>query len=215
MIADSMQKGELNGATCFGVTSEKEIALFGLEDKALYKKNYDAYRSVMKERERVGSYLKTIDKKLEKQARKVFTVKQKKIQDARDAYNDSNSEFIAYLLLLLNEAANAHYSLDASVWLQVCNEAFSFFAKLLQIDKPRPVPFGFVVKKGEKIFFCKDLAIPGPVSEIDIFIISCFKFFFTDMLILCCLKSLATDLIACALLIIMLKIICVNQVGLV
>jgi hypothetical protein len=98
VISEFLQKGEINGATYFAITSEAELEVYGLEDQELYKKNYAAYRAVKKYEKKINEILAEIEKNLNHDVKTFFSKEQKTLLNSFQEYKSGKKDFLAYVV---------------------------------------------------------------------------------------------------------------------
>ncbi|MGH7197593.1 MAG: HD domain-containing phosphohydrolase, partial [Candidatus Omnitrophota bacterium] len=75
-----MKEGHLNAGEFFAITSEKPVSVYGVEEKALYRKNLKAFKGLLEKREKIAGDLKGLERTLEVLGERVYGEEAKRIR---------------------------------------------------------------------------------------------------------------------------------------
>jgi phosphoenolpyruvate-protein kinase (PTS system EI component)/phosphotransferase system HPr-like phosphotransfer protein len=91
-----MQEGKMSAGEFFAATSDKDIALYGIEDNVLYKKNLELLKTVMNDGREAMRSLNSLDALLRRMEDKIYSPKLKKFLEVSRLHKDSKSSFADY-----------------------------------------------------------------------------------------------------------------------
>lgn len=128
-----LDQGVLNGATYQAIVSEQDTDLFGLEDTSLYKQHYEAYMTVMRERNTLADELAEIETVLESLKTRVSNETALMLIQQRDAYQAGQVTFLDYFKTLLEQVQKQDISLFDYTQLMVFSEAVAAIARADEI----------------------------------------------------------------------------------
>ena len=77
---DLLREGRLNAGEFFALTSATPIAVYGAEEKTLYRENLKAFRDLLKQRETIASDIRGLSRSLEVLAERVYSDEIKEIR---------------------------------------------------------------------------------------------------------------------------------------
>ncbi|MFZ5803059.1 MAG: hypothetical protein ACOY3K_08165 [Candidatus Omnitrophota bacterium] len=104
-LADHLaQKGELTGAELFMMEYDKQARAFGIERPELYRKDYDALRSVFKAEPQIARYLFGFEKELDRASSKIFDLATRRLIGEWRKFEAGRREFLPYVKELARAA---------------------------------------------------------------------------------------------------------------
>ncbi len=78
---DLMRKGRMSAAELFSVTRDKDVALYGIEDSALYKENVEQFRRIYDIKDAVGGDITKLRSALDILRRRIYPKELKSLED--------------------------------------------------------------------------------------------------------------------------------------
>lgn len=101
-----MQKGDITGAEFFSITAASPIRLYGIEDRDLYSKNFNAFASSYPAKKEIVGYLSDIRGALGKLKNYIYAEKLKNFDNKIEGYKDEKvtlSNHVQFLSTRLKE----------------------------------------------------------------------------------------------------------------
>ncbi len=106
-----MKKGRITGPEYYAITSEKDMELFGIEDKDKYAKNLDAFKKTMPYRPRFESVVAKLKNIFEQLKPKIYN-RQLILMDSKEkAHDDQEITFSKYCDFLIGMAKKSKLNL--------------------------------------------------------------------------------------------------------
>ncbi|MFH1877451.1 MAG: hypothetical protein ABH883_01410, partial [Candidatus Omnitrophota bacterium] len=107
-----LKQGRINGAEYFAVNSDRDVFLWGVEDKGLYRENLDAYRNSLENINSAGKHLKSLEGVLNDLKAKLYSEKLKEFDTFSSGYLNGSLDFRSYIEFLLRLSLEHGLSLE-------------------------------------------------------------------------------------------------------
>ncbi|MBD3379818.1 MAG: M48 family metalloprotease [Candidatus Omnitrophica bacterium] len=123
-----MDKGELSAAEIYAIERPGDISLWGVEDKELYLKNLDVFRSSLKEKSEMDEYLRAVRQDLEGLKKERFNKELLEMDSLYSRYRDRKIDLEEYFRFVAEKAVEKNIDFGKE-------ENFSGLLKLLEDEK--------------------------------------------------------------------------------
>lgn len=107
-----VKKGRITGPEYYAITSEKDVELFGIEDRSRYLDNLNAFKKTMPYRPRFESVISKITNIFEKLKPKIYNRALLLMDSKEKAYDDEKLTFTKYCDFLINLAKKYKFELE-------------------------------------------------------------------------------------------------------
>ncbi len=104
VATEYLKKGILHGEEYLDLTSDHDFVIWGVEDFALYQKAIDAYRSVVKDREKFQHYLSQIQTTIDTLKPRIFNPGLLSFDEKYTKFLKENISLTEYFQILIQEA---------------------------------------------------------------------------------------------------------------
>ena len=121
VATEYLKKGILHGEEYLDITSNHDFVIWGVEDMTLYQKAIDAYRSVVKGREKFQSYLSRIQMTIDTLKSRIFNSALLSFDEKYAKFLKENISLTDYFQILTQEAKKRDVSLLNFPHLQSLN----------------------------------------------------------------------------------------------
>ena len=101
-----LKKGEINAAEFYAINNPDKLELWGIEDKELYLKNLDVYRSSLRYKTEAQVMLKELDRRFGDLKKKFFNRDLMELDRRYGEYKAGLGDFKDYLMFLFGEASS-------------------------------------------------------------------------------------------------------------
>ena len=122
VATEYLKKGILHGEEYLDLTSDHNFVIWGVEDIALYQKAIDAYRAVVKDREKFQSYLSRIQSTIDTLKPRIFTPGLLSFDEKYTKYLKEETPLTDYFQILTQEAQRRDVSLFSYPHLSALNK---------------------------------------------------------------------------------------------
>ncbi|MBI3306355.1 MAG: redoxin domain-containing protein, partial [Candidatus Omnitrophica bacterium] len=107
-----LKQGRLTGPEYLAVTSRSDLKLYGIEDKAIYEENRQAYLDSLEYKDRDEAVLSELEKVLNGVTRFVFSPELRELNRRRSGFYEEGRELVAYVRYLVETAGKLNITLD-------------------------------------------------------------------------------------------------------
>lgn len=119
-----MSQGRITGPEYLAITGEKPFSLYGLEDKAVYDKNKEAFVQTVSVQKDAAAQINAVNETLAKMAEKMFPADLKAFHDAVTDYRAGKIKFTEYAQKMRDAAAK--HGVDISAFKNFDKQGKSF-----------------------------------------------------------------------------------------